>query len=297
MTKTLLNLALAVSLTACAKDDGDDSALSAGDDTAAPAGDDTATPAEWSPPTYSGGACPLFRDGTNDAFLSDGNSRSFDLVLPENPEGAPIVFAWHWLGGSAGQVIDYMNFNALSEAENVIVVAPQSDRSMFEWHISDPADDNTDLVFFDDMVSCLYEQFNFDPNRIHATGMSAGGLWTTYLTVYRSEILASTAPLSGGVETSVYVTPARALPVMVVWGGSADTYGTFSFDTASRNFSASLQADGHFVVECMHTGGHSLPPDGAEFTWQFFKDHPMNVDPLPYLDGLPDTLPSFCALP
>jgi poly(3-hydroxybutyrate) depolymerase len=248
-------------------------------------------------PAYSGGACPLFRSGTNDSFMSSGTARSFELLLPPNPEGAPVVFAWHWLGGSASQIVDFMGFEALAASENVIIVAPESDGSPYEWHIADLPASNPDLTFFDDVVACLYDQYQIDENHIHATGMSAGGLWTTYLTVYRSELLASTAPLSGGVNTAQYVSPTRALPVMVVWGGPSDTYGTLSFDTTSRDFSSALQSDGSFVVECMHTAGHVIPAAAAEYTWQFFKDHPYGVDPLPYVDGLPESMPSYCYLP
>ena len=297
--RLLLGL-LAISPAGCGAEDGDDTALVSpfeSDDTGVGDSPDPGDSSWDDVPVYSGGECPLFRSGNNDGFMSAGSARTFRLVLPPNPEGAPVVFAWHWLGGSASQILSYMNFEDLAERENVIVVAPESDGSPYEWHLSDAPSNNPDLVLFDDIVSCLYAQFQIDPTRIHATGMSAGGLWATYLTAYRSEILASTAPFSGGVNTPQYVSPARALPVMLTWGGPSDTYGAFSFHTASQDFSASLRNDGSFVVECMHAGGHTIPASAAEFSWQFFKDHPLGVNPLPYIDGLPSALPSYCSVP
>jgi len=248
-------------------------------------------------PSYSGGDCPVLEDGVNKKFLVDGTERKFRLVLPADPIGAPVIFAWHWLGGSAQQIVNYMEYEQLAEDENVIVVAPSSDGTPYEWHSTGQPANNVDLAFFDDMVACLYDQYQIDPDRIHATGMSAGGLWTTYLTIFRSEILASTAPLSGGAYAEAYVSPERPLPVMVVWGGPDDTYGTFNFETASLDFSEGLRADGSFVVECVHSGAHTIPLGAAEYTWQFFKDHPYGVDPEPYADGLPSSLPDYCYLP
>jgi len=287
----ILGSAIVITLVACGGGDGEDTAT----DTASDSG---TIQAVWeAAPNYSGGDCPVLEDGVNKSFLVDGVERKFRLVLPENPIGAPVIFAWHWLGGSAQQVVNYMDYEQLVAGEGVIVVAPTSDGSQFEWHIDDEPDDNIDVTFFDDMVACLYDQYQIDPDRIHATGMSAGGIWTTYLTIFRSEILASTAPLSGGVYAEAYVSPVRPLPVLVTWGGDDDTYGTFNFQTASLDFSEGLRADGSFVVECVHTGAHTIPEGAGQFTWQFFKDHPFGVDPEPYAEGLPDTLPEYCYLP
>jgi predicted esterase len=286
----ILRLVMVATLVACG---------GAGDDTGLDTSEDSGTSAVvWEEaPAYSGGDCPVLEDGVNKKFLVDGVERKFRLLLPENPIGAPVIFAWHWLGGTAQQVVNYMDYEQLVADEGVIVVAPTSDGSPYEWHVSDQPDDNIDIVFFDDMVSCLYDQYQIDPNRIHATGMSAGGIWTTYLTIFRSNILASTAPLSGGVYANAYVSPERALPVLVVWGGPNDTYGTFNFETASNGLSEGLRADGSFVVECVHDNGHSLPNQSGSFTWEFFKDHPYGVAPEPYADGLPPAMPNYCYLP
>ena len=289
-TRTFI-AALSLTVIGCSSGEVSDSEL----DTATDSG---TTQVAWEEaPSYSGGDCPVLEDGVNKRFLVNGTERKFRLVLPENPVGAPVIFAWHWLGGSAQQIVNYMDYEQLVADENVIVVAPSSDGSPYEWHSTSQPQNNVDLAFFDDMVACLYDQYQIDPDRIHATGMSAGGLWTTYLTVYRSNILASTAPLSGGVYSEAYVSPERPLPVMVVWGGPFDTYGTFNFETASLDFSEELRGDGSFVVECVHSGAHTIPLGAAEYTWQFFKDHPYGVDPEPYVEGLPASLPSYCYLP
>jgi predicted esterase len=287
----LLPLLLPVLVLGCApgeKDDDDDDDVTT---------DDSGDVEESRPgPDYSNGTCPALVNGDNE-FSTGDTEYDVEIILPDNPEGATVLFAWHWLGGTASQAIRYMELEEITEGDNVIVVVPDSDGSQFEWHIINDPDDNPDLVLFDDLLSCLWQQYDVDLDRVHSFGMSAGGLWTTYLTMYRSEWLASTAPLSGGTLTGSYDTPADPIPVLVTWGGESDSSSGLSFNDASIFFSEQLREDGHFVAECEHDAGHQLPPGGVEYAYKFLMDHPKGVDPEPYANGLPSDFPSFCRLP
>ena len=97
------SLTMALVLTACTTTDGGPD--NTGDDTG-----DTAPPVEDRPePVYSGTeGCPEFVEDENEGFLSSGEEREFRMVLPEDPMGAPVLFAWHWLGGNSRQIINYM---------------------------------------------------------------------------------------------------------------------------------------------------------------------------------------------
>ena len=278
---------------------GDDDAK--GDDTGgASSTTDSAPPAPVAPDLkpYSGGTCPELVEGANSDFASAGESREFQLKLPEDPVGAPVVFLWHWLGGTASQALQTFRYGQLPEDEGVIVVAPSSCCDPFEWQFMTPPEENVDLVFFDDLLTCLDEQFSVDRDRIWATGMSAGGLWTTYLTVERAGWLVATAPFSGGTDPVVaYRTPDEPIPVMLTWGGPTDIYAVLSFEEASLAFESSLMTDGHFVVECLHDGGHTIPTGGPAAAWEFFEAHPRGVAPEPWADGLPDGFLDICHLP
>ena len=194
-------------------------------------------------------------------------------------------------------MIRYLELDELAADENVIVVAPRSDDSAYEWHFAEGPEGNPDLLLFEDLLSCLWQQYDVDLDRIHATGMSAGGLWSSYLTLHEADWLASTAPLSGGSDSFTYATPASPIPVLLTWGGPSDLYGSYSFEDASLYLSEALREDGHFVVECVHDDGHSLPPWGIEYAWEFFEAHPRGVDPLPWAEGLPSGYPSGCRIP
>ncbi len=291
MTRTLPLIAVGcLALVACPGDDSGDSAATGGQD------DTGAQAIQREPPVYSGGDCPALSEGVLD-FVSGDRAYSVEVVLPEQPEGAPILFAWHWLGGSASDILRYLELRSLAEAEGVVVIAPDSDGYMYEWRFSMPPEDNPDLLLFEDLLACAHAQWSVDLGRVHATGMSAGGLWSSYLTVHASQWLASTAPLSGGADALSYSTPEEPIPVMLTWGGEGDSYQGYSFHDATLYFSEALRGDGHFVVECEHTRGHTLPPWGFDYVWRFLSAHPKDLEPSPWLEGLPEDLPDGCRIP
>lgn len=249
------------------------------------------------PAAYSGGDCPDMANGTM-TFVSDGLDREIILKLPDDPIGAPVWFNWHWLGGDAAQGIQYQGLNEVKR-QGWIVVAPESrdDMAATEWgFFGDGAQSGPDLTLFDDVLSCLDAQYDIDNARVYTTGMSAGGLWSSYLLMHRSEYLAAAAPLSGGTGAFMeYTEPTRDLPVLLSWGGKNDKYNGLSFDDASKELLAELQGAGHWVGTCVHDGGHSLPPDSTAYTLQFFQDHPWGADPAGLMDQA--VYPSFCADP
>lgn len=261
--------------------------------------DTTSAAAEIEPPAYSGGACPALVDGVNSGFASGEYEREFELVLPAEPEGAPVVFAWHWLGGSARQILNFGGFRDFAANHGAIVIAPETRGLPYEWD-SFEGEGSADLVFFDDMLSCVAQQYGADLSRVYTTGMSAGGLWTVTLTHHRAEWLAASAPLSGG-ATEYEWSAAAPVPVMLTWGGPSDTYGSgaqkFSFNDYSLLLADQLEEAGHFQVHCVHDEGHTLPPGGTEYLWTFFEAHPQDVGTSPWVDGLPDSLPEWCFLP
>ena len=290
--KLFVCLFLGISLIACGSDDGNDTTSQT--TTSSETGVTTTVPATNPYAPYDG-SCPTFVEGENTAFQSAGLNRTVQIRLPVEPVGAPVVFGWHWLGGNANQTISTLGLDGMAN-EGAIVVAPESSGLQYEWDYMSVSD-SVDATLFDDLLWCLWEQYQVDDQRIYATGMSAGGLMTTFLIIARSEQLAAALPFSGGLYAHAYQSPTENIPVMMVWGGPSDTYGTFSFDVASQDFSDGLQADGHFVVECEHTGGHTIPNGADDMAWLFFQDHPKSIDAEPWISALPSELPSYCALP
>lgn len=276
---------------------------------------------------YSHGTCPrLVGAPTSDAsinrnFRSGGQTRTFRLVVPRNYDGTsewPVLFAWHWLNASSGSFVRQGELETATEQMRFIAVVPDEQvRSngdslfLFDWPFAETWGVADELTFFDDMLACVSQQFRVDRRRVHGVGVSAGGLWLTYLTTTdRANYFASVEVMSGGLGDVLgvwrmeYVPQPNKFPAMVLWGGPSDFLGV-NFDEASRRYRDALIRDNHFVEQCVHSSGHAMPPvdppadGGTRFRplWQFLLDHPYGLPPRtsPYQDaGIPSGSPSWC---
>jgi len=329
--------------------DDDDDLASDDDDATPPADDDDATPPaddddDASPPAdhddvvapphptepppfpeYSEGVCPeLLAGSTSDAglnvgFPTAGGERQFRLLVPDGYDGSealPLVIGWHWLNASSNSFIDQGEIEAAIAEMDFIALFPDEkpgDAYQFNWPFAESWGVDEELIFLDDMLACVTEQFNVDPDQVHGIGVSAGGLWITYVSgTDRAAHFASIVSLSGGLGNAYgfwsmeYVPQPRKFPAFVLSGGPDDWLG-LDFFAASQSFRDALVADDHFVVWCQHDAGHAMPPmeppvpGSTTFyaLWQFMFDHPygLGVGDSPYLaGGLPDYQPGWCEI-
>jgi poly(3-hydroxybutyrate) depolymerase len=274
-------------------------------DETVPGGDDTddtgvavqPMPFPGAPLAAISGTCP---DVSGSGVSSvDSGADTYDVMVKipaSGGEGKPVLFFWHGLGGSA-QLFDlWLDFQTFADDHDMIVVVPDSlDPNLNTWTL----EEGRDMVLFDDLRSCLAQDLDIDLNRVYATGFSFGGLFTTALTMDRADSLAATLPMSGGTSNLwfPYRSPAQGLPVLVMWGGSSDTFGSgFSevrFEEMSLDFSANLQDDGHLVHHCDHGLGHDVPSEWDDIVGSWFGSHTYGsegpVDDADY--------PSWCSAP
>lgn len=270
------------------------------------------------PKAYTGGTCPTLprtTTGADIAITSSGNQRAFWLVVPENlqeNEQLPIVFLWHWLGGEAQDFFERGEVQAAVDEQRFLAIIPQKKGDItFVWPYS--AIDSTaraaeEAVFFDDLLSCVSEQFNVNSNCVASAGVSAGALWTDQLAGMRGEYLSSFMSLSGGVGGVIkpWIVPDHKMPALVLWGGPTDNcFGLLKFNEESAALETALVQGGHFFAECVHNCGHAVPPfesppGSSKFKalWQFAFDHPFWLAPgvSPYATGLPADLPDWCGI-
>ena len=287
-------------------------------------------PAPRDPPAlrpYSHGRCPRLvgaptsEASVNRGFRSGSQTRTFRLIVPRSYDGTsawPVLFAWHWLNASSGSFVRQGELETAAEQMHFIAVAPDGqerpngDRAfLFDWPFAETWGVPDELTFFDDLLTCVSGQYRVDPRRVHGVGVSAGGLWLTYLsTTDRANYFASIEVLSGGLGDVLgvwrmeYAPQPNKFPALVLWGGPSDFLGV-NFDAASRRYRDALIRDNHFVQQCVHGAGHMMPPidppadGGTRFRplWQFLLDHPygMPARTSPYQSaGLPPGTPSWC---
>ena len=196
-------------------------------------------------------------------------------------------------------------FADLVEPNGFVLVVPdganQRDGSQVfpvDWNIlaSQYDTDNQDLVFFDDLLKCVSEQYTIDPDRVYVTGMSGGGLMTTFLGLHRAEVVAAAAPMSGGYLQAWQSLIAPAAPWMVTWGGADDFAVDVDFNDAANDLIGNLEADGAFVVACDHGGGHVWPREMTAAAWAFLSSFTRGDAQNPLATGdLPDAFPDYCA--
>ena len=285
-------------------------------------------------PEYSAGECPVLVGGPDndsalvEAFPSGDTMRSFRLVVPEHYDASkrwPVVFAWHWLNASSSSFVRQGELATATRDMDFIAVVPDGLRRddgekafFFTWPFAEDWGMEGEVVFFEDMLACVGQQFNVDRGRIYGIGVSAGGLWVSYLsTTVMAKYFAAIESLSGGlgelfgVWSLEHVVQPRRFPALVLWGGPNDWAG-LSFEEASIRYRDALLHNGHFVVECVHDAGHGMPPIEPEqqetrfsMLWRFMLDHPYDLPAgtSPYqvsADGepaLPAIFEEWCRIP
>ncbi len=246
------------------------------------------------------GACPDLTMAGTVSWQSAGVQRSVITVYPTDmTDKMPLVFVWHPLGGNASMMVTYLQLQRFADQHQAIIVVPDLRSGAQTWGFY--GDPSYDLALYDDMRTCMSQQQDIDLYRVSTTGMSAGGLWSTYLAMHRSDSLASAFIMSGGTDplTLPYKTPTHEIPVLLTWGGTNDTWGQGSylveFEKTTENFRDNLTNDGHFVVGCNHNGGHTIPTEAGVMSELWLLNHTYGK-PSPFLDSI-QGFPSYCEGP
>ncbi|MBC8071147.1 MAG: hypothetical protein IAG13_22670 [Deltaproteobacteria bacterium] len=269
-------------------------------------GDDGSSTGEPSLPTMlpsPSGVCPQLVAGDVTFAPAGIEPRAVRLWMSDaaTTMDGPLVFYWHGTGsqpeearyGLGGDFIDQV------VAQGGIVAAPYHDEAAgdFPWWLV-LSTNLFDLQVADEVLGCAIEQVGVDVTRIHAAGMSAGGLQTAQFSWRRSGYLASVALYSGGFLGSPPADqdPSNPLAAMIFHGGESDVV-LIGFEAASERYLDAMRDEGRFGFICDHGMGHSIPQGDAQSSvWEFFYDHPWGTSPSPYVGGLPAGFPAYCAL-
>nr|WP_229832866.1 RICIN domain-containing protein [Streptomyces narbonensis] len=152
-----------------------------------------------------GGACgsaPTLTSGTH-TIQSGGKSRSFILRVPvgyDNARPYRLIFAFHWRGGTAGEVASggtsgnaWSYYGQQEQSDNsAILVAPQGLGN--GWANSG----GEDITFVDDMIRRIEGGLCVNTAQRFATGFSWGGGMSYALACSRANVFRAVAVISGG---------------------------------------------------------------------------------------------------
>ncbi|MCO4744489.1 MAG: hypothetical protein KC912_06870 [Proteobacteria bacterium] len=250
----------------------------------------------------SNGACPdLTVTGSEVSFTSADVERSVRVYLPAGETtDAPLLFMWHPLGVSAAEIAQYTDAQTLANDLGMVILVPLAiESNTFEWEFAGNGSDQ-DIVLYDDLRTCAANDLGIDVRRVYTTGMSAGALWSTYLTMHRADTLAASLIMSGGTGAIIqYESPEAEVPVLMFYGGATDTWGgggfTVDFTAATLEFADDVADDIETLILCNHNRGHVLPPSGMATVESFLLRHAYG-EPSPFADGDLNGLPTICEM-
>jgi predicted esterase len=281
-------------------------------DSAAAGAGSSASTTEPTPPKEflpaASGPCPELQNGYV-MFTPDGMQRRVLLYMSDaaKDKHGPLIFSWHSTLPNPEDATSWLGRSVIEEikAQGGIVAAPATGypNETRPW-------DNTpmgaqgvdgDQRLMDEIVACAHEKVGIDLRRIHATGMSAGGLKSAQVSLRRSGYIASVVVYSGGLtegDMPPDQDPNNKLAAMILYGGPTDISPVdgINYTDASERYRDLLRSKGRLAFLCNHGGGHSVPSDSQASAWKFMQDHPYGVTPDPYATALPDGFLRYCSL-
>jgi polyhydroxybutyrate depolymerase len=168
-------------------------------------------------------------DKTSGTLISSGEKRSYLLYVPESYNPAtptPLVIAIHGFAEWPAHEALISHWNEVADENGFIVVYPSGTRFPKRWRASGSSVDGKetliDVRFISELIDHLQAQFNIDPARIYANGLSNGGGMSYLLACTLSDRLAAVGSVAGAYLYPLEdCAPSRPVPIMV-FHGTAD---------------------------------------------------------------------------
>ena len=136
-------------------------------------------------------------------YATFGNRDYIYYHASSAPPNCPLVLVCHGYGGSAQEIMDYSEFNALAEEFGFAVCYPQgtedgSNNAFFnvgyDFQNNQTVDD---VAFVVDLIASLQASNSLSSQDVFCTGMSNGGDFSYMLACQASETFKGVAPIAG----------------------------------------------------------------------------------------------------
>jgi len=222
----------------------------------------------------------LLVNRTNGTLVSSGEKRSYLLYVPDGYDSAtptPLVISMHGFAEWPAHQMQISHWNELAEQYGFIVVYPSGTRFPLRWRVSGRPGSDTDpmldVIFISDLIDKLESEYNIDPARIYANGLSNGGGMSFVLSCKLSERIAAIGSVAGAYLLPwEECRPARAVPA-IIFHGTADHVVPYR-GGRSRSFDIPFPDIPEWVAslarhnECNSTP-QEIPPSGEVSGLQF----------------------------
>ena len=159
--------------------------------------------------------------------LVAGVTRGWLLHVPASYSGerpAPVVLLLHGGGGRASGIERHTGgFSALADRHGFIAVYPDARRGHWDDGRETVNDHTDDVAFIGALLDALAAEYAVDARRVHAAGISNGGMMVMRLACELSGRFAAIATVGANMPAALAATcrPARAVP-LVMFSGTAD---------------------------------------------------------------------------
>ena len=232
-------------------------------------------------------------------FTVDGAQREALIFPPSKRFGVserdPVIFAFHWHGGTMQEAATAMQFQKLWPEAIVVYMQGLRTRIYVDplgfhsgWQQEPGQFNDRDLKFFDVVLSAVRMMFRVNDDRIYATGFSNGGIFTYLLWGTRGNVFAAIAPVAAQKFPAVHLTVPK--PILHI-AGEQDSVVPFKEQLQSiqiaRELNGSNQtgsscgeyctsyasSNGAPVVSYIHRAGHVYPTGASEMIVRFFKEY------------------------
>ena len=169
-------------------------------------------------------ALPSLTDQTNGTVVSAGQTRHYLLYVPktfDRSRATPLVISLHPAAGWPALQMEISRWNDLADEHSFIVVYPSGTDVPKHWG------EELDVTFISDLIDKLEGEYNIDPTRIYADGMSNGGGMAFALSCRLSHRIAAV-----GAVAAAHLLPwnwcgdSRPVPT-VAFHGTADRFAPY----------------------------------------------------------------------
>lgn len=176
-------------------------------------------------------------DKTNGAIVSSGVTRRYLLYVPktyDRSKATPLVISMHPGGTWPAVQRSISLWNDLADKNGFVVVYPAGSGAFFGgfspgphvWPM-EPQTLGRDVKFISDLLDKLEAEYNLDPNRIYANGMSNGGGMAFALSCKLSDRIAAVGAVASAQSLSWERCGNSKPTPTLVFHGTADKFAPY----------------------------------------------------------------------
>ena len=161
--------------------------------------------------------------------------RWYDIVLPDSPEGAPLILALHGGGGDPAQFASSSGFGRAAATKGYAVVFPAGSgrrgERLLTWNGGyccgyAARQGVDDIGFLKQVIADAASRFGVDGTGVYLTGMSNGSIMAETFAAKNPRLVRAVAGVSGTMDTRAVAVRGQ-VPALIIHG-TADTMVPYS---------------------------------------------------------------------